>query len=353
MSWIVTLKIVDCAAMSTTLPGAKISSPLLEPYGYVTTDANGQAQIYDAYDVWEWVNLTISKAGTGGSPSDPGYDPGYLDKNYVIHMNMDGTVQTVCLTKAPPEDATGVGEPIECFIVTATTGSTTSEEVQKLRALRDLVAEKSELSGRLIDAIYAEYAAFSPAIAAKLQKGQGPRDLVLSAIVRPLFIWYTTAGALALTGKSPEAAIGQLASACDNGLPSDVVLGLLTTLRDGGPLPDFVLDIMGDAPDFIGKSHFATWALLDPLIRIWRLAANNQDLTEEIADWLANAPLEKLVPPAKSKLEEQLGIIADFLAFAPQKRALLGKRLISAWPHSASALAHAGMVASDTVFEEL
>src|SRR3954447_24426447 len=103
MSWIVTLKIVDCAASSTLLTGAKIYSPLLTNAlgNAVLTDANGEAQIYDAYDQWEWVNLTISKAGTGGS------DPGYLAKNFVIRNSMDGTVQTVCLNKAPIADPAG------------------------------------------------------------------------------------------------------------------------------------------------------------------------------------------------------------------------------------------------------
>ena len=242
MSWIVTLKIVDCASMSTLLPGTHISSALLDPPGYVVTDANGQAQIFDAYDLWEWVNLTISKSGNGG-PCDASYHPGYTSKNFVINMSMDGTVQTVCLNKAPPAVCDPDAPTTSCFIVSAATGSTTSFEVTELRALRDRVRATSRLSAELIEAIYAEYERFSPPIAAELHEDAATRGVVLSFVVRPLFAWYRLAGTLALDLGNQSARLQEAQLAVAEACPPDaladaeMIVGFLEALRGSAPLP--------------------------------------------------------------------------------------------------------------------
>ena len=346
MSWIVTLKIVDCSATSTLLSGARISSQLLEPYGFVITDANGQAQIYDAYDTWEWVNLTISKGGTGGNPTDPGYDPGYIDKNFVITMSMDGTIQEVCLNKAPPPDPNGP-KPIECFIVTAATGSASSEEVTALRALREDIRARSRLANRLIDAIYDEYARFSPQIAAELRGDPGGQLLVLGHVVQPLFAWYRLAAAAALSPEDAEGRAGA-AEALARARPREggaMVLGLLEGLREGS-VPLLVPPLLRDLAPRIADYRFAGWAILDPLIRLWRGAGRPFDATAEIADWLADAPLDLLPQPcAACGLADDLDTVAGFLAFAPDRRARLADRLRAAWPDATTVIPHTRLMA--------
>jgi hypothetical protein len=334
MAWAVTLKIVDCAAMSTLLVGAKISSPLLNPPGFVLTDANGQAIIFDPNDIWEWVNVTISNSG-------------YLNKNFIVHMDMDGTVQTVCLNAAPPP-SNGGGEPIECFVVTATTGSAASLEVNALRALRDRVSAASQLGARLIDAVYDEYARFSPAIAAELYGDATARGAVLASIVRPLFAWYTLAGTLGFEGDDRDAcrqAAQDVFDACPRDLDGRVIVGLLEALRSGTPLPPNLPPMLLELAPRVADFRFASWAILEPLIRAWRSATDDLDVVEEVAQWLAGAPLERLARPVDAaSLEAELAVIADFLAFAPSKRTVVGERLLSAWPDAAGALERTGLI---------
>jgi hypothetical protein len=347
MAWAVTLKIVDCAAMSTLLVGAKISSALLNPPGFVLTDANGQAIIFDPNDVWEWVNVTISKAGTGGVPSDPGYHPGYVNKNFIVHMDMDGTIQTICLNAAPipdPNSSTGVS----CFVVTATTGSPASLEVNSLRALRDRVSATSWLGARLVDAVYDEYARFSPAIAAELYHDATARGTVLASIVRPLFAWYTLAGTLGFEGDDRHAcrqAAQDVVDACPPDLDGRAIVGLLEALRSGAPLPPALPPMLLGLASQVADFRFASWAILEPLIRAWRSATDDLDVVEEVAQWLAGAPLERLARPVDAaSLEAELAVVADFLAFAPSKRTVVGERLLSAWPDAAGALQRAGFI---------
>ena len=349
MSWIVTLKIVDCASMSTLLPGAQISSPLLNPPGYVVSDANGQAQIYDAYDVWEWVNLTITKSGTGG-PCDANYDPGYTAKNFVINMSMDGTIQTVCLNKAPAAVCDPNAPAPNCFIVSAATGSTMSFEVTELRALRDRVSAKSRLGAGLIEAIYSEYESFSPPIAAELHEDAAMRGLVLNYIVRPLFAWYRLAGTLALDleNQSAQRQAAQLAvaEACpaDALADAEMIVGLLEALRGSAPLPAELPPLLRGLVPRIAELHFAPWAILDPLIRTWRAASEGRDVTSDVADWLAAAPLERLPQPSDHEnLRTEFALIASFLAFAPDRRGTLGDRLRTAWPDTEESLVRAGL----------
>ena len=346
MAWIVSLKIVDCAATSTLLAGARISSPLLNPPGYVTTDANGEAQIFDAYDVWEWVNLTITKSGTGDPCHPEGYDPGYLAKNFVIHMDMDGTTQTVCLNKAPHEECNPDGGTPDCFIVTAATGSASSAEVTALRALRERVKARSRLGAELVDAIYGEYERFSPPIAARLGADAAARGLVLRSVVEPLFAWYALAGALALDPDDAElrnraeAAFGAARPQGD-GLG---VAGLLEALRGGAPLPPFLPKALVELAPRPDAFPFAAWAILDPLIRIWRGAGKPFAAVAAIGEWLAAAPLERLPRrPGVPDLAIELETVAGFLAFAPERRRELGQRLLAAWPDAAAALARAGL----------
>ena len=316
MSWIVTLKLVECATTSNLLSGVRIYSPLLTTLGNsVYTDANGEAQIYDAYDMWEWVNLTIS-------------DAGYISKNFVINMSMDGTVQTVCLNREPPPDpnAPTTGG---CFIVTATTGSPDSAELVTLRALRDRVSTASTLGSHLIEAIYAEYAQFSPAIANELASDDTARELVLDMVVRPLLAWYTLAGDLGLNPQNHnhDTAARNVTDACPPQY-EELMLGLLQSVHTDAQSPDTPLnDLTPHAADY----PLAAWALLDPLTRAWHAHRDHLDITEQIAQWLATAPLEQLdLTMSTETFQRELETLTGFLTFNPQQQQRMHNRLTTA-----------------------
>ena len=88
MSWVETIKIVDCESPSTLLAGATIT----DGYSIYYSDANGQfiAIVDDAYTAY---GVQISKGS-------------YTSLTYVLTIQNAGTIQTVCLHKAPPPPPT-------------------------------------------------------------------------------------------------------------------------------------------------------------------------------------------------------------------------------------------------------
>jgi len=236
----------------------------------------------------------------------------------------------------------------KCFIVTATTGSSASEEIVGLRQLRDRIAAASGLGAQLIDAIYREYFQFSPAIAADLEQDVMAREAVLQIVVRPLFAWYTLAGTLGLERdrSAVKRAVQDIGKACP-GYFGSTISTLLEAIRAGEPLPADAPRILLDfAPKIqeAARLRFASWAILDPLVRVWASTAHQLDVTEEVAQWLATAPLEALMPPGGAELDLELGALANFLDFNPAARRRLGARLFEAWPYAANELERHGLI---------
>ena len=91
--------------------------------------------------------------------------------------------------------------------------------------------------------------------------------------VRPLLAWYSLAGTLALK-EADRNAVGQAAkdllSACPRYLGRSSIAAVLEKIRSGGALPasaprplvDFAQRIQAAA-----QLRFASWAILDPLVR--------------------------------------------------------------------------------------
>jgi hypothetical protein len=345
MSWTVTLEVVDCASPSTLISGAHITAGT---YSLGYTDANGQRIIIDDLNIWEWVILTISKPGTEVcNPAHPNHHPGYISKNFTIHRDMDGTIQTVCLNQAPLPDCDGTGPTFDCFIVTAATGSPESVEATRLRELRDRVGAASRLAAQLIDLVYGEYKEFSPGIAAELRRDGIVREAVLRMVVRPLFAWYTLAGTLAFEGADRKA-VGRAAREVSNACPKylgGTIIPFLEAIRAKEELPANTPRVLLDLAPRVAHLRFASWAILDPLVRAWRSATDRLDVVDEVGRWLADAPLEALSPSDDTGLlDRELGVLARFLDFRPTARARLGERLRTAWPHAAVALEQAGFV---------
>lgn len=338
-----TLEVVDCASTSTKLSGAKVELGIVE---LGLTDAAGR---FDAVldDFNDPAILKVSKAD---------YVKGNFKFEKAAHA---GTTQTVCLSNPgtipdghdPNVPGESGGQEFDgggCFIVTATTGSAVSLEVTALRSLRDRVSAASQLGARLIEAVYDEYARFSPAIAAELYQDATARGTVLASIVRPLFAWYMLAGTLGFEGDDRHAcrrAAQDVLDACPPDLDGRTIVGLLEALRSGAPLPPVLPPMLLELAPRAAEFRYASWAILDPLIRAWRSAIDDLDVVEEVAQWLAGAPLEDLVRPVDAaSLEAELAVIADFLAFSPSKRTVVGERLLSAWPDAAGALERAGLI---------
>jgi hypothetical protein len=238
-----------------------------------------------------------------------------------------------------------------CFIVSATTGSPVSVEVMHLRQLRDQVAAASKLAAQLIETIYQEYYQFSPQIADNLQQDAAARNTVLGIVVRPLLAWYTLAGVLALKSHDDETvsqALQEVANACPQFLGSSLIPTLLEKIRDGEPLPVLAPKLLRQfAPRLqqIAQLRFASWAIFDPLIRVWRAATAAEQLITAVSEWLATAPLEALDPIENPELlETDLSSLASFFDFQPQARQQLGARLAVAWPDATAALQRHGFL---------
>jgi hypothetical protein len=88
----------------------------------------------------------------------------------------------------------------------------------------------------------------------------------------------------------------------------------------------------------------AGWAILDPLARAWGAAGARRDVRAEVAQWLADAPLDKLARPADAVLDGELAALAGLFDFRPDARRVLGARLTQAWPQAIGALARHGFI---------
>jgi hypothetical protein len=236
-----------------------------------------------------------------------------------------------------------------CFIVSATTGSPRSAEVERLRSLRDRVAAGSPLGAQLIERIYAEYYRFSPAIAAQLDQAATPREATLRLVVRPLLAWYALAAALAFD-HTDRVALRQAKRALDDACPRlagrAAVVSVLESLLAGKPVPAGAPRMLRQfAPQIEAAARlpFARWAILDALLLAWR-PATHRDPAAAVAQWLASAPLEQLPLQAGAPFEAQLGLLARFFDFDPAARLVLGGRLALARPEIAAVLASHGFV---------
>ena len=253
----------------------------------------------------------------------------------------------------PPADDCGGsnGDIPGCFIVSATTGSSASAEVSRLRQLRDRVAAASGLSAQLVDVVYREYFQFSPEIAAGLQQDSVARVAVLSNRCRPLLAWYTLAGILAFEHTDQSAikqGVQEVLSACPRWLGGPSITALLEMIRSGKPLPaDLPQPFLEFAPRVqeAARLRFASWAILDPLLRAWKSTTSRLDVVDQVSQWLANAPLEALAPPIDPELvDAEFSALAEFLSFKPTVRRQIGVRLAAAWPQLADALKRHGFV---------
>jgi hypothetical protein len=237
-----------------------------------------------------------------------------------------------------------------CFIVAAATGSRHSAEVSRLQQIRAGVADRSALGAQLIREILREYYRFSPGIAAALEKDEAARKAVLEIVVRPLVAWYNLAVNLALA-QSDTKTIEHHARAvleASSGDPGDLSIAtLFEAIRSGNPLPEnapqAILPI-ADKAKAAARLPYASWAIFDPLVRVWSLRKSQSNVVDEVAQWLGAAPLEGFSPSGQQALDGELSIVAGFFDFRPSARRQLGSRLAAAWPQSASALEKHGFI---------
>jgi hypothetical protein len=244
----------------------------------------------------------------------------------------------------------------KCFIVSATTGSSESVEVIRLRQLRDRVAMASRLGSQLIDRIYCDYYQFSPEIAAELEHDVSARNTVLWVIVRPLLAWYTLAGMLALEEGDPRTVnqgMQDVSNACPQYLGGSLIITLLEAIGREEVLPANTPPLFFRFESRLREAarlRYASWAILDPLFRAWRSMTDHLDLVEEVAQWLATAPLDAIAPPSDPEvLNVELGVLADFFNFKPNARRQLGERLTAAWPDTSDALERAGFLSQTPI----
>jgi hypothetical protein len=239
-----------------------------------------------------------------------------------------------------------------CLIVSAATGSADSAEVRRMQQIRARIAALSALAGQLIAEILSEYYQFSPGIAVHLDRDEVARGAVLEIAVRPLMAWYALAVNLGLDPVDPktvESRVQDVLNACAAEPGNFSIAALLEAIRSGGPLPEgspkALLPFL-DRANEVARSHFASWAILDPLMRLWTLRTRQADLIDEVCQWLGSAPLETL-PRAENldALDQDLKTLSGFFDFRPTARRQIGIRLASVWPEAVPALIKNGFLA--------
>lgn len=330
MPWAVTLIVKDCS--SSALPGALVTDGVGGGY----TDNYGQfiAVIDDAYTGYV---VQISKAN-------------YSARNFTFDRSQVGTVQNTCLSVyvAPPSGGGG-GWQISCFIVTAATGSETSEEVTGMRAARP--GGRAIRAGRPPDrgdlqrvlAIQPGHRGPDPRQRKRAHGRHGAGGTAAVCVVpvcRP-------AGAEPIRHGRHRPGRKALRGACPRYLGPAKVAGYLKQLADGQSLPASMPQLVAQLAPRLRQAlalPLVRWAILEPLLRTWQGAADHLDMRQQVAAWLGGAPLDTLATPEPAQLAAELDAVASLLSFDAQARSAVGARLAAAWPAAGTqALAHAGL----------
>jgi hypothetical protein len=260
-----------------------------------------------------------------------------------------------CLRGIPDEGAgcgggDTCGGSTGCFIVSAASGLSESAEVVRLKQVRDRVVRSTSLGAQLMDAIYREYYRFSPRIASELQRDPILRKGVLKFAVRPLIAWYSLAEVVSLAPGDAWARKEwgtQAIRACHVGVDPRVVAEAMASIAAGrmpSPEAPAVLGYLGQRVAHVASLKFASWGVIEPLVRVWRSVAACTDLCEEIRAWLAAAPLEALNPPAEEALDVELSLLASASLSRCEDRLTVGSRLAAAWPSARPSLARRGFL---------
>lgn len=332
MPWAVTLIVKNCGTMAP-LQGVQVS----DGYG-----GGGVTDVYGQFigvldDIYTSYIVQLSKAG---------FDP----RPFTFDRSQAGTVQNTCLnvhdvtTDPPPSSGP------DCFIVTAATGSPASDEVVALRALRDEVAARAPIAGRLIDAIYDEYWQFSPAVADEIRDDETSRMAVMTLVVKPLLAWYEFAGKLSLSPEDTTAVTGagrELQRACPRYLQPAKIAGFLARLAKESASPESMPALVRQLAPRLQQAlalPLVRWAIFEPLQRAWQGAADRLDMQGEVAHWLAGAPVDAVTITHPDAAADELHSLASLLAFDAEARAAVGTRLAKAWPDHQRALQEAGLL---------
>jgi hypothetical protein len=280
-------------------------------------------------------------------------DPPNTDVAAEIDENvLRGQLQTCLRDVNNPNGACGPGDDCgmttstsDCFIVSAASGAPESAEVVRLKQLRDRVIRSTCLGRQLLDAIYRDYYRFSPRIATELRRDLQLREGVLRFAVRPLIAWYSLAEAVSLApddAAAREAWCTEAYRAClFDGDPAVVAQAMAYIRMGQAPSADapLVLAYLAQQAREASRLRFASWAILEPLVRVWTATAAGSGLCGQVRAWLAAAPLEALDTPDIDVLDVELALLAKGPLSGRAERHDTGHRLAAAWPQTRRLLA--------------
>jgi hypothetical protein len=291
--------------------------------------------------------VTDLATGQGAFAAEPAIWVGYIGADGNIYANVQDFQGFWFWWGEIPNGTPVSRQP--CLIVSAATGSRHSAEVRRLQEIRARIAGTSGLANQLVREIMRQYYQFSPGIAVALEKDETTRAFVLEFVVRPLVAWYSLAVAVGLErsdAKTVERHVESVLDACSGKSGGHSMAAAFEAIRSGKPLgSDFPEATVAFAERAKGAARlpYASWAIFDSLVRVW--SSSKSDLIDEVAEWLAAAPVESFSPPASElALDRELETIARFFEFRPKARQQLGARLLAAWPWSAAGLKKHGFI---------
>lgn len=192
-----------------------------------------------------------------------------------------------------------------CIVASVATGSPLSDEVAKLRTIRDSFIRRSEIGYAFFHSLNYGYYAFSPQIAALTAGDLALRNVVLEGFVRPLIITLQLIQAYALSDADAEnlgrgfriAHPDRAAAAARSELQQGAVDALIDGTLPAAQASAARLLVQRALPD----SH-VVWALVEPLL-LYREALQafldgrpdtevGQLISDGIAAWAARLPLD-------------------------------------------------------------
>jgi hypothetical protein len=208
-----------------------------------------------------------------------------------------------------PSTSTGTWQ-IDCFIVTATTGSPSAPTVDAFRLVRDAALRTLPGGHQLFEDLYREYYTYSPRIARLLSQAPEHRDAYREAIVDPLLETY---GVLldALRAWPDVAAVDAVFTRAYDELS---VAGPLPPDAPGAPYVD-ALRLGSPAADLLGAAMIGDpglpltdWAIIRPLRVYWKVRRRERLEPSTLRGWAIAWLAEQL--PVSSTLDSAHSAVA-------------------------------------------
>lgn len=260
----------------------------------------------------------------------------------------------------------GGGDPGCCIIASLSTGSPFSQEVNRLRYLREHILRRSEVGDDFFNNFFFHYYAFSPEVCRLMGNHPNVRNLIKNYFVVPLlaafelFVHYVDKQGKGMAELLiQQARRKEFSSAHDREFQRELKQFLDIAEIFNRPFINQV--IQSRSQDFAGvdlllehvndkvmQDEMIRWSLLD-MLRIWLTACSllhsgtamkgcDAEIYRAISNWIARLPITPVWREfSRLQTEEELALLNRFI-FDPQAKQIFAGRLEQAHPQHATTI---------------